>query len=108
MERYDLINTWIFKILRYVKKKRGYQHQMVVHGHLSSHLFTPKNPVWDITFEHAIRMVLLYAQTCKDTEQVHEFKDDWNKLGDAIMTLVDSGTIDAMNRMFNPHANTKH
>lgn len=102
MEKVILMNAWIFRILRYVKSKRGYQNQMCQNGHLSHHHFSPVLPVYKISLGCAIRLVLNYALICKDTEKVHEFKDDWNKLGDAIMILVDKGTVDDLNRMFEP------
>ena len=39
----------------------------------------------------------LYA---KNTEKVHEFKDDWNRIGDIIVRMADDGTIDKLNSMF--------
>ena len=102
MKHYELMNNWIFRILRHVKSKRGYQHQMCQNGHLSQHHFSHMNPVFKLSLGCVIRMILNYALTCKDTEKQHEFKDDWNKLGDTIMLLVDNGIVDALNNMFAP------
>lgn len=101
MEKYDLMNSWIFQILRYVKKKRGYQNKMIAGGHFSAHLFSPKNPVWDITLEHAIRMVLLYAMVCSEKDS-NEFMDDWTKLGEAIKEISENGIAERLNDLFNP------
>lgn len=97
-----LLDQWILRILRHIKSKRGYQSQMIHNGHLSAHVFSPKNPVFDISLGRFIRMVLNYALVCKDTEKVHEFKDDWNRLGDAIMLLVDDGIVDNLNQLIDP------
>lgn len=107
MEKYDLMNSWIFQILRYVKRKRGYQNRMIVHGHFSAHLFSPKNPVWDISLEHAMRMVLLYAMICNENDS-NEFMTDWVKLGNAIIDKVDSGTVDGLNHLFISKEVTHH
>lgn len=102
MKKYELMNLWVSRILRYVKSKRGYQHQMCQSGHLSPHAFSHESPVFGISLGRAIWIVVNYAQICKNTEKQQEFKDDWNKLGDAIMLLVDNGLVDRLNNLFDP------
>jgi hypothetical protein len=102
MKRTDLLNQWILQVLRYVKSKHGYQNQMCLNGHLRHHHFSTDTPVYNISLSVAIRLIVNYAQVCKNTEKEHEFKDDWNRLGDAIMLLVDNGIVDILNKMFNP------
>jgi hypothetical protein len=45
-------------------------------------------------------MICNYALVCKNTEKVHEFKDDWNRIGDIIVRMADDGTIDKLNSLF--------
>jgi len=101
MNKSEIINQWIFKVLRYLKnKRRGYQSKMVANGSFSHHLFSPQNPLQEISLQHATRMIFNYALVCKNTEKVHEFKDDWNRIGDIIVRMADDGTIDKLNSMF--------
>jgi hypothetical protein len=101
MNKSDLINLWVFKAFLYLKNnRRGYQNQMVANGHFSSYLFSTQNPLQKISLQHAIRMIFNYALVCKNTEKVHEFKDDWNRIGDIIVRMADDGTIDKLNSMF--------
>ena len=98
----DIINSWIYRLLRHVKKKRGFQNKMTKNGHFSAHLFSPKEPLKEISLEHVIRMLVNYAMICKNTELVHEFKDDWNQLGDAIVEMAENGVVDMLNQLFDP------
>lgn len=101
MNKSEIINQWIFKVLRYLKnKRRGYQSKMVANGSFSHHLFSPQNPLQEISLQHATRMIFNYALVCKNTEKVHEFKDDWNRIGDIIVNMAEDGTIDKLNSMF--------
>ncbi len=101
MNKSDLINLWVFKAFLYLKNnRRGYQNQMVANGHFSPHLFSTQNPLQEISLQHAIRMIFNYALVCKNTEKVHEFKDDRNHIGDLIVRMADDGTIDKLNSMF--------
>ena len=54
-----------------------------------------------------LNMVIAFAEIFTDAGFQryliqHEFKDDWNKLGETIMLLVDNGIVDALNNMFAP------
>ncbi len=101
MNKSDLINLWVFKAFLYLKNnRRGYQNQMVANGHFSPHLFSTQNPLQKISLQHAICMIFNYALVCKNTEKVHEFKDDWNRIGDIIVNMAEDGTIDNLNSLF--------
>ena len=107
MDKYSLMNWGLRRLLATIKAKKGFQQRMTTQGHLSHHLFSLKNGVNDITLEHAIRMVLNYAENCSHTEKTHEFKDEWIKVGEYIQNFVDSEHIDKFNELFISPKNKK-
>lgn len=99
MNAKDFMSEWLLRLLRFVKESE-HETQVSRQGHMSTHRFSPKNPVKELTTSHVLRILVNHARLCNDTEKVHEFMDHWNNLGLMIKEFADSDYVDEFNEQF--------
>ena len=99
MKEIDFMRTWLFELLKMVKDSR-HEMKIVRNGHMSTHLFTPKDPLRELSTGHLLRIIINHAQLCEYTELNDEFMKDWIRLGRMIRDFADSPECDEFNQQF--------
>ena len=99
MKRNHFMNQWLKLAFKLIKNK-GLESSIRQNGHMSTHVFSHRDPASDLSLGHFIRIMINFAILCYHTDKRDEFMDYWISLGCEIRDFAESEDVEDFNRQF--------
>lgn len=105
-KKVDFMNDWLKGALKFIKGRR-LESSIIKNGHMSTHVFTHRDPANKLSFSHFFRIMINLAASLNHTEKRNEFMDFWIDLGHRLQAFAEGKEVDEFNEQFSSENRTK-